>query len=91
MTLSGQKVTFRVTLGETPKSLFGHSRVTLNLNFSGFQGVLGGQHFLTLVVSRTLINKLKATPTPNKNRFVWHTKGGGFVCHIFRSVCLIFL
>ena len=36
-----------------------------------------------------LINKLKTTPTPNKKRFIWH-KRGGFVCHIFGSVCHIF-
>ena len=50
MTFSGQKVTFgvtfRVTLGETPKSLFSHFRVTLN--FSGFRGFWEVRIFLTL-------------------------------------------
>ena len=34
------------------------------------------------------INKLKTTPTPNKNGS--HGIKGGFVCHIFGSVCHIF-
>ena len=34
-------------------------------------------------------NKLKTTPTPNKNGS-YGIKGGGFVCHMFGSVCHIF-
>ena len=49
MTFSGQKVTFgvtfRVTLGETPKVTFSHFRVTLN--FSGFRGFWEVGIFLT--------------------------------------------
>ena len=34
------------------------------------------------------VNRLKTTPTPNKN-VSYGIKGGGFVCHIFGSVCHI--